>query len=198
MPTCTYCGSHKASRANLKRHIKQSRKCWAAFVNDVQQFNIHTADIDSGDDFVSGSESESYSEEQNSKSVDALPEHWGLTASEELAGLPQQQRQPHIEEIVDEGDAPRTSGWNQGSDGSRFVESYPDHAGVPVKSGTSSTKFESILENEQEGRPWGVFETEGEWQLAKWLLQNVGHNQIANFLDLPIVRTPFDAGLHKH
>ncbi|KAG1872229.1 hypothetical protein F4604DRAFT_1881036 [Suillus subluteus] len=34
---------------------------------------------------------------------------------------------------------------------------------------------------------WGPFKDEEEWQLAKWLIQNVGQNQTDKFLKLPII-----------
>lgn len=33
----------------------------------------------------------------------------------------------------------------------------------------------------------GPFADEEEWELAKWLIKNVGHNQTEAFLKLPIV-----------
>jgi hypothetical protein len=130
----------------------------------------------------------------NNASTSATPpDNLNFTVYEDLSspslpGAAGQNHQPYIEEIVDEGDGPGS--WNQGVDESRFIESYPKPAGVPINNSPRPTKFEAILEAEGD-RPWGAFETESEWQLAKWLLQNAGHNQITKFLDLPIVRLPF-------
>jgi hypothetical protein len=44
------------------------------------------------------------------------------------------------------------------------------------------------MESEGDRGPWGKFKTEGEWELVKWLLQNIGHTQILKYLELPIVR----------
>ncbi|KAF8196303.1 hypothetical protein K438DRAFT_1825958 [Mycena galopus ATCC 62051] len=33
----------------------------------------------------------------------------------------------------------------------------------------------------------GPFADEEEWELAKWLIKNVGHNQVEVFLKLPII-----------
>ncbi|KIM63476.1 hypothetical protein SCLCIDRAFT_55594, partial [Scleroderma citrinum Foug A] len=43
---------------------------------------------------------------------------------------------------------------------------------------------EKILEG---GDIWGPFKSEEEWQLAKWLIKNVGHTQAENFLWLNIL-----------
>ncbi|EIN11500.1 hypothetical protein PUNSTDRAFT_33358, partial [Punctularia strigosozonata HHB-11173 SS5] len=48
--------------------------------------------------------------------------------------------------------------------------------------------FEKIQELEATNGMWGGFESKGEWELAKWLLRNVGQNQLENFLKLPIVK----------
>ncbi|EPQ50354.1 hypothetical protein GLOTRDRAFT_21436, partial [Gloeophyllum trabeum ATCC 11539] len=36
--------------------------------------------------------------------------------------------------------------------------------------------------------PWAPFESEEEWGLAQWLIKNVGHTQLNEYLNLPIVR----------
>jgi hypothetical protein len=46
------------------------------------------------------------------------------------------------------------------------------------------------LDEEQKregGSRWGPFEDEDEWQLAEWLIRNVGQKQTDIFLKLPIV-----------
>ncbi|KAG1823923.1 uncharacterized protein BJ212DRAFT_1534040 [Suillus subaureus] len=43
------------------------------------------------------------------------------------------------------------------------------------------------LENSDEGM-WGLFHNEDEWELVKWLIQNVGQNQTNKFLKLPIIK----------
>ncbi|KAG1883656.1 hypothetical protein F4604DRAFT_1878919 [Suillus subluteus] len=53
-----------------------------------------------------------------------------------------------------------------------------------------STKFHRIqaeLENSGKGM-WGPFQDEDEWELAKWLIQNVDQNQTDKFLRLPIIK----------
>jgi hypothetical protein len=69
----------------------------------------------------------------------------------------------------------------------RYVSEFPDLAGV-VKA-EADTKFERIRKKqEQEGvEPWTPFVDEDEWELARWLAQNVGQKQADNFLKLPMV-----------
>ncbi|EED80450.1 predicted protein [Postia placenta Mad-698-R] len=44
---------------------------------------------------------------------------------------------------------------------------------------------EQVLQGADVFRP---FESEEEWDLAKWLIKNVGHTQAEKFLKLPIIR----------
>jgi hypothetical protein len=63
-------------------------------------------------------------------------------------------------------------------------------AGQPVSSNQGKTAFERVEDEHilKYGEIWGPFADEKEWELAKWLVKNVGHNQADSFLKLPIVR----------
>ncbi|KIM54176.1 hypothetical protein SCLCIDRAFT_61199, partial [Scleroderma citrinum Foug A] len=49
-------------------------------------------------------------------------------------------------------------------------------------------QFEKIRDEEilEGGDIWGPFGSDEEWQLAKWLIKNVGHTQAEKFLRLGI------------
>ncbi|KAJ7651800.1 hypothetical protein B0H17DRAFT_832323, partial [Mycena rosella] len=51
------------------------------------------------------------------------------------------------------------------------------------------TKFEEIRDDEilKGAEVWGPFKDESEWELAKWLIKNVGHTAADEFLKLSIV-----------
>ena len=53
----------------------------------------------------------------------------------------------------------------------------------------AATAFEQIRDDQvlREGEVWGPFASEREWELARWLIKNVGHNQAEAFLKLAIV-----------
>jgi hypothetical protein len=191
MPNCIYCGVHQHPRANVKRHVKLSPRCHQAFIEQISEFNTNAANEDSGEDAAS----ESDLENEAGQSSRSLQEEEEITVEEQHVspsmGTGEHDRQPYVEDAVDEDDEPGTRGWNQGVDNMRYIESYPDPAGVPIDPRPGPTKFEKILKSEGDSGPWGEFKSEGKWQLAKWLLQNVGHNQLLKFLDLPIVRCVF-------
>ena len=63
-------------------------------------------------------------------------------------------------------------------------------AGQPISLRQGKTAFEKIEDSQvlKYGEVLGPFRDEEEWELAKWLIKNVGHTQADSFLKLPIVR----------
>jgi hypothetical protein len=88
-------------------------------------------------------------------------------------------KRARVEEVEDE-DAPQ----------GRYPDSYPGHAGQIFGEGV--TAFERLQEEKRmEGLdPWAPFENEEEWELAHWLMKNVGQTKTDDFLKLPIVSQP--------
>ncbi|KAJ6560916.1 hypothetical protein B0H10DRAFT_1966807 [Mycena sp. CBHHK59/15] len=81
-----------------------------------------------------------------------------------------------IEEVVDE-----ESVW--------FVEEFSEDAQAGATFGEGPTTFQAIRDDQvlRGAEVLGPFESDDEWELAKWLIKNVGHNQMEAFLKLPIV-----------
>ncbi|OBZ76392.1 hypothetical protein A0H81_03784 [Grifola frondosa] len=72
----------------------------------------------------------------------------------------------------------------------RYSQCPPiDHQGGAAY-GKAATQFEEIHDNQVLNRCdiYGPFQDEDEWQLAKWLIKNVGHGQAEEFLKLPIIQ----------
>lgn len=68
------------------------------------------------------------------------------------------------------------------------VETYPAEAKAGATWGTGTPKFQAIhKEQAAVGKEWGPFEDENEWQLAEWLIKNVGQTQTDKFLKLKII-----------
>ncbi|KAK0492160.1 hypothetical protein EDD18DRAFT_1080142 [Armillaria luteobubalina] len=92
---------------------------------------------------------------------------------------PANSHQTTIEEVPDEGDPPTND---------QYISPCPEElqAGTPV--GCGIPDFEKIQERLiKEGSEWGQFANEDEWELAEWLLHNIGQMQAEAFLKLPIV-----------
>ncbi|KAG6913067.1 hypothetical protein DXG01_009879, partial [Tephrocybe rancida] len=88
------------------------------------------------------------------------------------------QQQVTVEEILDK-DAPKI-----------WVDSFPSEKKAGAKGKSARTGFETI-HNEQILRGsevLGPFRDHEEWELAKWLIKNVGHGQAEEFLKLPIIQ----------
>jgi hypothetical protein len=69
----------------------------------------------------------------------------------------------------------------------RYIEAFPGPAGETLRQ--ERTPFE-VLEGMQreEGRaPWDPFASRAEWELAEWLIKNVGQSSTDKYLQLPIV-----------
>ncbi|KAF8815633.1 hypothetical protein BYT27DRAFT_7004352, partial [Phlegmacium glaucopus] len=62
------------------------------------------------------------------------------------------------------------------------------------------TKFE-ILKDKQEAAnepPWAPFESREEWELATWLMKNVGQKSTDEYLKLPIIRNQKNLSFHNN
>jgi hypothetical protein len=97
---------------------------------------------------------------------------------------PPPQDEPHLRNATEE--APITEDVN---DGGRYIEKFPEEYLAGATWGRSRTLFESLDEEQKQegGSRWAPFEDEDEWQLAEWLIRNVGQKQTDSFLRLPIV-----------
>ncbi|KAI0074295.1 hypothetical protein K474DRAFT_1601721 [Panus rudis PR-1116 ss-1] len=79
-------------------------------------------------------------------------------------------------------------------DFTRFVESYP--RSVPETHGEGRTRFEQWRHDarQSETSRFAPFDNEDEWDLIRWMGQNLGHNQIEDFLKLRTVRCDLSVG----
>jgi hypothetical protein len=70
-----------------------------------------------------------------------------------------------------------------------YVEECPADLRAGAVWGEEVPDFEKLSREQKENGSsrWGPFEDEDEWDLAKWLIRNVGHNQTDSFLNLNIV-----------
>jgi hypothetical protein len=72
-----------------------------------------------------------------------------------------------------------------------YIEKFPENLGAGAVWGEELPFFE-VLRREQESNGsscWGPFENKEEWELGKWLIRNIGQNQINSFLNLNIVKS---------
>lgn len=85
----------------------------------------------------------------------------------------------------------REGTFEEGWSGQTWREEPPAHleAGQPI--GKGSCPFEAVRDRQAAeglgGDIWGPFANEDEWELAQWLIKNVGQNQAEKFLNLNVV-----------
>ncbi|KAG0691813.1 Zn-finger domain-containing protein [Suillus ampliporus] len=156
------CGHWVPTASGLNKHISKSQSCCTKWIEWLQNFSINVFDLGGG-----------FAEPQ--------PADFDLPQHSERRG------RVEVEEVPDDSET------GPAQDNACWIESYPAEAlaGVPTTEQENiPTKFHRIqdeLENSDEGM-WGPFHNEDEWELAKWLIQNVGQNQTDKFLKLPIIK----------
>ena len=97
-----------------------------------------------------------------------------------------------IEEVEDV-DAPQRPGMND-IQGDFFLEAFEDEAGTPV--GKAEGTFQKLRREQKENAqdPWYPFESQDEWELARWLiLSGVSQEKMDAFLKLNAVSRSSDA-----
>jgi hypothetical protein len=72
-----------------------------------------------------------------------------------------------------------------------YVEEFPANLGAGAVWGEEVPVFEKLWREQEENRSsrWGPFEDQDEWELAEWLIRNIGQKQTDTFLTLNIVRS---------
>ena len=90
-----------------------------------------------------------------------------------MSGQPIMDQRARVEDLPDDD-------WR----GQSWQEEFPSHLNAGTNHSISSTQFEKFQDEKilEGGDIWGPFKSEEEWQLAKWLIKNVGHTQAENFL----------------
>jgi hypothetical protein len=130
---------------------------------DIDEHHENSADIDTPLEF-------------NDPQVELGPDVGQSTYSEgQTRETPD--RRARVEEIEDE----------EAGVQNRWIEDFPGNTG---KQGDQVQSYFEKLHAEQQRQglsPWTPFQDEEEWELAQWLMLNVGQNATDKFLKLPIV-----------
>jgi hypothetical protein len=76
-------------------------------------------------------------------------------------------------------------------DDAYYIEEFPADLGAGAIWGEEVPVFEKLWQEQKaEGSSrWGPFENQNEWELAEWLIKNIGQKQTDAFLNLNIVRS---------
>ncbi|KAF8798866.1 hypothetical protein BYT27DRAFT_7032834, partial [Phlegmacium glaucopus] len=97
----------------------------------------------------------------------------------------------HVEDVTDDDDEPLPKF-------ARYIEPYPHPVAHPLRRG--QTKFEILKEKQEAANepPWAPFESREEWELASWLMKNVGQKSTDEYLKLPIIHNQKNLSFHNN
>lgn len=201
MPACRDCGHWLPTVSGLNKHIASSKACHQKWQDRLKNFSINVFDLGQG--YSAGDEQEVDADEHHERDGGREDATYGeqdapptsppsesppiqRASADEVPDVepePNSHHQASVEEVPDEPE--------RITEDTRWIEGYPaEHmAGAPCQDDVVPTKFHAIQEEQEVsgGSLWGSFHDEEEWELAKWLVQNVGQNQTDKFLKLPIV-----------
>ncbi|KAH7903659.1 hypothetical protein BJ138DRAFT_1107490, partial [Hygrophoropsis aurantiaca] len=187
---CPYCHRNTFPTSGaLRQHYSKTQACFNARKAELAQLKV-ARPIVFNDEVFSGSP------QMNEMPYDETihnPDNYGdlnndISMADPSDPSPDQDAEPgpQIQNPVNEPAAHRDGCWT--------LEFPLEKNAGPIFQ-KAPTNFERIRDDEvlKEGEVLGPFESEEEWELAKWLIKNVGANQMEAFLKLPIVRERIDA-----
>jgi hypothetical protein len=172
---CQYCGKGFKTPRAVNHHISASKSCSRDWRNDLYR-----------KEDVTPSPSQKRLKKESLTEFDGELDH-PIGLGDDFV-MPSPTRGVSVEDEEHEDGGRKTNLKGESEENERFIESFPGEAGKGLRK--SKTQFEVWLENQknEEKIPWFPFASEQEWDLAKWLLKNVGQSSTDEFLKLPIVR----------
>lgn len=181
-----YCSARLATAQGLHSHLVQSERCRAKHGALIIDSDSDSSDLNSQ---LGGS--------VNTMQIDTpfndLPSDYDADSPPYIeldppVGNPVEEapeepirasRRATVEDLEDEDDV---------TEDSRFIEDFPTPAGLPHSADkTRSSNFERHLDEQKKAgdAPWAPFETEDEWELARWLMTSgVSQTKMHSFLKL--------------
>jgi hypothetical protein len=177
---CGYC--HKGpfpTQAGLSKHVSQtkfcrhaSRKEFSEYAANVWHEHIHTPGSSSSALYDTSTTAPSEHLPIEMEDTSMLDDNINIIGDGYDGGPPGE----------GPGDAP------DNDDDVVYVEPFPEDAKAGAIWGKTTPKFQALWNKQKlEGSKWEPFEDEEEWELAEWLIKNVGQKQTDTFLKLPIV-----------
>ena len=188
---CGFCGKGPfPATSALNKHIRNSVKCneterqkWSTYAKDRWKNAPGPTDIDQHQP-VSPTVPDIAFEDDLQGLEDDLEEFRGAEADAQAVDeiLPEPLTRPVL--TVENSDDR-----SKDLESTFFVEEFPAQSGAGAVWGEDVPLFERLWQEQvDEGSSrWTPFDDQDEWELAMWLIRNVGHNQITAFLNLNVV-----------
>ena len=185
---CSFCGKSCTTAPGLDRHIARTPNCKKA---DGEKFSEYAKSI--WDDVLAHP---NHAEQQPLVNLPDYPDFHleedlqiaeDMLYDEQINLPPQPPPPPRVE--PEPNPQPATAAVPNIGDGGRYIEYFPKEYLAGATWGQCKPLFESLDEEQKRvgGSRWAPFEDEDEWQLAEWLIRNVGQKETDIFLKLPIV-----------
>ncbi|KAG1897449.1 uncharacterized protein F5891DRAFT_1129914 [Suillus fuscotomentosus] len=177
MPHCVFCGKVTTTHEGLKRHIVGRLECRTQYESMIEEVEAENLDNAPDVDFPH---------------QDAAPGHVHPRPSPDMDDNPalSKTRRVTVEEVEDEDGMSFT---NNG----RYFEPRTD-AGWALHEGEMSFEKYRTYQEEEGEDPWSPFEDKEEWDLAHWLVKNLGQTRTEEFLKLPITQNHSKLSFHNN
>ncbi|KAJ7797991.1 hypothetical protein B0H14DRAFT_3114235 [Mycena olivaceomarginata] len=198
--TCPYCDAVRNTIQGLRSHIEQSQLCRERRYNAYAAESDGDSDSDDSYDGGNGLESDTempmnaeraengllndVSEDENDQDLHADPPHIDDTPPGSPSPVPDpdpkagKRRRATVEEVEDEEDE-------------RYVEDFPAEMDAGEWRERCKTYFQKLRDEQKDAgnAPWYPFESEDEWELAKWLMTSgLSQKKTDEYLKLKAVR----------
>jgi hypothetical protein len=172
---CKYCHQQKNTQTALNRHIAHSPRCFQSWQHEILNLSSTNAGVDCRTNLNSRSAPIGDDSDVESSSPDR-------TVPNEFPN----EFHPSFVQLTDEVDEDVGVGADQPQ--TRYRVSYPGGY-TPEILGEGKTRFQRWQEEKRLNgeNDWAPFENQKEWDLARWLMKNVGQKSIDEYLKLPIV-----------
>ncbi|KAG6835260.1 hypothetical protein H0H93_003352, partial [Arthromyces matolae] len=186
-PRCLYCHKSYPDQAAISRHVSHTPTCFAAWQHHLQNPTT-TAQSQQRHipPFQVGLPSIIEDNSDSDADIDYHPHREPSPSPEVHLDIPD-----HSDwtSPVDDVHDPRKS--------ARFIEEYPGLVAEVLEAG--STKFEQWHERQRIAgqSEWAPFADLEEWELAQWLIKNVGQKSINEYLKLPIIQRRAKLSFHN-
>lgn len=182
---CKYCFKIKPTQAAINRHISHSVLCNKAWRRELTSRGALTAlaDVSGGTERATYSGDDASDIEMEGPGDSFEPESYQPPTPPEIllpepGPVPQRRRNVEVEE-VDNVDDPHSK--------TRWAQSYPGKVATPIKQGRTQFHVWKDMQAAEGKSEWAPFDNQEEWDLAQWLMKNVGQKSIDEYLKLPIV-----------
>ena len=190
---CNFCGKMCATPPSLERHIARSPNCKKAY---LEQFGEYAKsiwdDVPANPIQVDQQPPENLSDWPDFRLEEDIQRVEDMLYDEETDLL--QQPPPPPQDEPEPNPLPATAEHLENNkEVGLFIENFPEKNLAGATWGCHKSLFECIDEAQKSvgSSCWAPFEDEDEWQLAEWLIHNVGQKQTDSFLKLPIVSKKF-------